>query len=120
MVVADWDRINELYMEGITINNLSKKFKIKKKTIYHKLNKYYPDSKVIHRKNKLIRKKKEKEEAKRLLLKESKKFIGDLEFIKKNRSIYKTDKETGNIYLNTNCLLPVDVPRVWINENNRF
>lgn len=120
MVFVNWDKVDALYREGMTINELAKKFKVKKKTIYHKLSNYYPDSKAIHRKNKLIRKKKEKEEAKKLLLKESKKFIGDLEFIKKNRSIYKTDKETGNIYLNTDCILPVDVPRVWINENNRI
>lgn len=120
MLIVNWDKINELYKAGTTINELSKRFNIKKKTIYYNLKKNYPDSRAINKKNKIIKKKKEKEEAKRLLLKESKHYMGDLEFIKRNRSIYKTDEKTGDIYLNTTCILPADVPRIWRNENNKI
>lgn len=119
MLVINWDKLNDLYKIGVTINELSDRFNIKKKTIYHKLKSNYPESRDIHKKNKRevrkIAKKLEKKECEKILLKESKKYIGDLEFIRRNGSIYETDKETGDIKLKTDYLVTSDVPKGWKN-----
>ncbi|WP_338631862.1 hypothetical protein [Clostridium baratii] len=104
MLVVDWDMVNNLYKEGMTIKELSDKFDIKKKTIYSNLNKLYPDSKRVH---KQIRRELKSREGK-----ESKRHMGDFEVIKRNPSIYSANKGTGDIYLNTHYAIPIDVPRV--------
>lgn len=101
MLVVDWDRINNLYKQGMTINQLSDEFNIKKKTIYNKLSKEYPESRSVH--------KQMKRQLRMLNKKECKKYMGDLEVIKRNRSIFTTNVK--GVYLNTDSSIPIDIPR---------
>lgn len=107
MLVVDWDRINNLYKQGMTINQLSDEFNIKKKTISNKLSKEYPGSRALH--------KQMKRQLKMLEKKECKRYMSDLEVIKRNRSVFSTNNK-GNIYLNTDSSITVDVPRELKND----
>lgn len=101
MLVVDWDRINNLYKQGMTINQLSDEFNIKKKTIHNKLSKEYPESRAAH--------KQMKRQLRMLNKKECKKYMGDLEVIKRNRNIFTTNVK--GVYLNTDSSIPIDIPR---------
>lgn len=107
MLVIDWDKINNLYIQGMTISQLSDEFNIKKKTISNKLRKDYPESRELN--------KQMKRQLKMLEKKECKKYMGDLDVIKRNRSIFSTNKK-GNIYLNTDSSIPIDLPRELKND----
>lgn len=108
MLVVDWDRINNLYKQGMTINQLSDEFNIKKKTIHNKLSKEYPKSRAVH--------KQMKRQLRMLNKKECKKYMGDLEVIKRNRSIFTTNIK--GVYLNTDSSIPIDIPRELKNSSS--
>lgn len=108
MVIVNWREIESLYAKGESISRLSLLFKVSRRTIYNNIR--IKENRHKHIKNRL------KKETEKLLLKESKKVIKDLDFIKRNRSMYITNRQTGNIILKKNIITGIDVPIKWENK----
>lgn len=103
------EEIKNLYTTGYGANEISKRLDIKEVSVRSCINRNFKDLKLAHEKAKQARK-----DIARIAKQETKKYMPDSTFVKKNRSAYKTNKETGDIELRKDLgyLMPYDVPTI--------
>jgi len=103
------EEIKKLYITGYGANEISKKLNIKEVSIRSCINRNFKDLKSTHEKAK-----QERKDIARIAKEEVKKYMPDSTFVKKNRSLYKTNKETGDIELRKDLsfAIPYDVPTI--------
>lgn len=110
--MLDIEKVKEKYLEGYNSSQIARTLKCKPSTVRQ----------CIHRNLKEFRKSNEaekirKKEVDRITRQESKNYISDKDFVKRNRSIYKTNKN-GDIVLNKDVasIVTFDTPKRLINE----
>ncbi|AIY82228.1 DNA-binding response regulator [Clostridium botulinum] len=109
--MLDIEKVKEKYLEGYNSSQIARTLKCKPSTVRQ----------CIHRNLKEFRKSNEaekirKKEVDRITRQESKNYMSDKDFVKRNRSIYKTNKKNGNIVLNKDVTVSFDTPRRLTNE----
>ncbi|MFL0198868.1 DNA-binding response regulator [Clostridium sp. WILCCON 0269] len=109
----DKEQVKKLYLDGLTISEIARKLNSNKDTVKKCIQRNFSNLKCDHR-IALARKR----EVLRTVNYEANKYIGDSAFIKKNRSIYKTNPD-GDIVINKDVAPVVtwDTPRRLVNEN---
>ena len=101
--------VRKLYIEGYNAKEISEKLDITHDSARKCINRNFKDLKSTHEKSKQVRK-----DIARIAKEETKKYMPDSTFVKKNRSIYETNPKTGDIELRKNLsfAIPYDVPTV--------
>lgn len=101
--------IKRLYIEGYNAREISERLNKSHGTIRNYIYKDFKDLKSIHEKAKQARK-----DIARIAKQETKKYMPDSTFVKKNRSVYETNKKTGDIELRKDLgfAIPYDVPTI--------
>ncbi|WP_125006713.1 DNA-binding response regulator, partial [Clostridium tagluense] len=101
------------YLDGLTATEIARKLKFNKDTVKKCIQRNFNDLKHKHE-IAVIRRR----ECVRTVNYEANRYIGDSAFIKKNRSIYKTN-HNGDIVINKEVAPVVtwDTPRRLVNEN---
>ncbi|MFL0196988.1 DNA-binding response regulator [Clostridium sp. WILCCON 0269] len=92
--VIDKKQVENLYIEGFTDSEIARKLDCKKDTVKKCIQRNFGWLKASHRIAKTCRR-----EAVRSVNYEANKYIGASAFIKKNRSVYKTNPD-GDIVIN--------------------
>lgn len=110
--MLDKEKVKELYQQGKNAEQIAKILGCKSATIRQCIHRNLKDSKIMHMINKIRDK-----EILRVTANEAKNYMSDAEFIKRNRSIYKTT-ENGDIILDKQVsgAVSFDVPRRVSNE----
>lgn len=109
----DKEQVKKLYVEGFTDSQIAKKLNSKKETVKKCIQRNFGYLKYIH-KLALTRKK----EVIKAVNYQANRYMGDSTFVKKNRSIYKTNLN-GDIVLNKKVapIVTWDTPKRLVNEN---
>ncbi|MBC2456142.1 DNA-binding response regulator [Clostridium beijerinckii] len=112
--MLDKVRVKELYLKGYGACQISNILKCKPETVRKCIERNLKDFRNSHSANKIRNK-----EIDRITRYESKKYMSDATFIKKNRSIYKTTAD-GDLVVDTNIapIITYDTPRRLANENS--
>lgn len=102
-------KVEELYIRGYGAKDIAKELDYSPSTVRTCIERNFKDLKFTHEKAKQARK-----DIARIAKEETKKYMPDSTFVKKNRSIYETNKKTGDIELRKNLsfAIPCDVPTV--------
>lgn len=111
--ILDKEQVRKFYLEGLTSSEIAKKLKANKETIKKCIQRNFSNLKHKHEIVKVQRR-----EVIKATNYEANKYIGDSAFIKKNRSIYKTNTN-GDIVIDKE-VAPVttwDTPKRLVNEN---
>lgn len=110
--MLDKARVKELYQQGYNAVQIAQILECKPDTIRQCIHRNFKDLKIDHTLNKIRDK-----EILRVTRNEAKNYMSDAEFIRRNKSIYKTDSN-GDIVLNKKVsgTIPFDVPRRFSNE----
>lgn len=111
--MLDKEKIKELYLKGHTSNQIAKILNCNSGKIRVYIHRNLKSNKTLHESEKIYRK-----EVDRITRHESKQFMSDKDFIKRNRSIYIT-KENGDIVIDKKVagVVTFDTPRRLSNEN---
>lgn len=109
----DKEQVRKLYLDGLTAPEIARKLNSNKDTVKKCIQRNFIDLKGKHERALIQRR-----EVLRAVNYESNKYMGDSTFIKKNRSIYKTNPN-GDIVINKEVAPVVtwDTPRRLVNEN---
>lgn len=109
----DKEQVKKLYLEGLKSPEISKKLNSNKETVKKCIQRNFSHLKHIHEVAVARRR-----EVLKSVNYEANKYMGDSTFIKKNRSIYKTNPD-GDIVINKEVAPVVtwDTPRRLANEN---
>lgn len=101
--------VRKLYIAGYNAKEISEKLNKPHGAIRVCIHRNFKDLKLTHEKAKQARK-----DIARIAKQETKKYMPDSTFVKKNRSAYKTNKETGDIELRKDLgfAIPYDVPTI--------
>lgn len=105
----DKEKIRKLYINGWRANEIAKELNYSPSTVRTCIERNFKPLKITHEKAKQARK-----DIAKIAKEEVKKYMPDSTFVKKNRSIYETNKETGDIELRKDLdyAIPYDVPEV--------
>lgn len=100
-------KVEELYIRGYGAKDIAKELDYSPSTVRTCIERNFKDLKSTHEKAKQARK-----DIARIAKEETKKYMSDSTFVKKNRSVYETNKKTGDIELRKNLgfAIPYDVP----------
>ncbi|WP_333860822.1 helix-turn-helix transcriptional regulator [Clostridium sp.] len=112
LMALNKEKVKSLYLEGLTDAEIARKLNVKKDTVKKCIQRNFNHLRCEHRTALAYRR-----EALKAINYEANKYIGDSAFIKKNRSIYKTNPN-GDIVINKD-VAPVttwDTPRRLANE----
>ncbi|MFL0168278.1 DNA-binding response regulator [Candidatus Clostridium helianthi] len=112
--MLDKARVKELYLKGYGACQISNILNCKPETVRKCIERNLKDFRNSHLANKIRDK-----EIDRITKYESKKYMSDATFIKKNRSIYKTTAD-GDLVVDRNVapIITYDTPRRFANENS--
>lgn len=101
--------VKDLYIKGFGITEIAKKLNCSVDSVRMCINRNFKDLKLTHEKAKQARK-----DIARIAKEETKKYMPDSTFVKKNRSAYTTNKKTGDIELRKDLgyLMTYDVPTI--------
>ncbi len=108
--MLDVKKVKDLYLEGYNSCQIAKKLKCNHSTVRQCIHRNLKEFKKSH-----AAEKKRRKEVDRITRKESKQYMSDKDFVKRNRSIYKTNKN-GDIVLNKDVVVTFDTPKRLINE----
>ncbi len=108
--MLDKIRVKEYYLKGYSYNKIASILKEKPETVKKCIQRNLKEFRKSHTAEKI-----RKKEVDRITRQESKKYMSDKDFIKRNRSIYKT-KKNGDIVLNKDVVVTFDTPKRLINE----
>lgn len=110
--MLDKEKVKEMYLKGYSTTDIAKSLNASKHAV----------QKCIQRNMRLLKKKHDiakafNEEVKKVTRREARQHMSDKEFIRRNKSIYKTN-ENGDIVLNKaiSGAVSFDTPRRFINE----
>lgn len=112
--MIDKEKVRNYYLQGLNSNQIAKILKCTPPAVRKCIERNCREFKKSHLAAKMANK-----EVDKVTRREAKKFMSDATFIKKNRSVYKTDEE-GNIKINENVapVVTFDTPRRFKNENS--
>lgn len=112
--MLDKERVKELYLQGHNAAGIAIILECNQDTVRQCIHRNFKEFKNSHLANKIRNK-----EIDRITRHEAKQYMSDATFIKKNRSIYKTNKD-GDIILNKEVapIVSFDAPRRLKNENS--
>ena len=112
--MLDKEKVKELYLQGYNSVNIANILNCKSDAVRQCIHRNLKDLKNFHLANKIRDK-----EIDRITKREAKQYMNNVTFIKKNRSIYKTNSD-GDIVIdsNVNPVLSFDVPKRFKNENS--
>lgn len=107
------DEVKKLYIDGLNSKEIAEKLGTTHESVRKCINRNFKELKIAHEKAK-----QERKDIARIAKQEVKKYMPDSTYIKKNRSIYETNKETGDIELRKDLsfAIPYDVPTVFKTE----
>ncbi|MBN1050285.1 DNA-binding response regulator [Clostridium botulinum] len=108
--MLDKIKVKENYLKGYSYNKIANILKEKPETVKKCIQRNLKEFRKSHAAEKIRRK-----EVDRITRQESKKYMSDKDFIKRNRSIYKT-KKNGDIILNKDVVVTFDTPKRLTNE----
>lgn len=110
--MLDKERVKELYQQGYNAEQIAILLECKSSAIRQCIHRNFKNFKTMHTLNKTIDK-----EILRITKNEVKSYMSDAEFIKRNRSIYKT-AENGDIIIDKKVsgIISFDVPVKFKNE----
>ncbi len=108
--MLDKIRVKEYYLKGYSYNKIASILKEKPETVKKCIQRNLKEFRKSHTAEKI-----RKKEVDRITRQESKRYMSDKDFIKRNRSIYKT-KKNGDIVLNKDVVVTFDTPKRLINE----
>lgn len=113
--MLDKQKVKELYLEGKNYYSIANILKANPETVRKCIYRNLREFRISHEAEKIRQK-----EINRITRYESKSYMSDITFIKKNRSAYKTDSE-GNIILDKSVVPVVtfDTPMRLANENSQ-
>ena len=111
--MLDKEIVKEMYLNGYNANQIANSLNCKSDTVRQCIHRNLKEFRNSHLHEKIRRK-----EVDRITRRECKQWMSDKDFVKRNRSIYKT-KENGDIVVKPEFknILPFDVPRSLINED---
>ncbi|HBJ1646319.1 UNVERIFIED_ORG: helix-turn-helix domain containing protein [Clostridium botulinum] len=111
--MLDKIKVKEYYLKGYSYNKIASILKQKPETVKKCIQRNLKKFKISHEANKIRNK-----EVKKVLNFENKKFMSDRDFVRRNRSIYKT-KSNGDIVIDKKIqvAIPWDVPKRLNNED---
>lgn len=103
------DEVKKLYIDGLNSKEIAEKLGTTHESVRKCINRNFKELKIAHEKAK-----QERKDIARIAKQEVKKYMPDSTYIKKNRSIYETNKETGDIELRKDLSfeIPYDVPTI--------
>lgn len=106
------EKVKELYLQGYNPCQIAIVLKCNSSTIRQCIHRNLKEFKKSHLAEKIREK-----EIDKITRQESKQYMSDKDFIKRNRSIYKTNKN-GDIILNKEVaqIVSFDTPKILINE----
>jgi uncharacterized protein YjcR len=106
------EKVKELYLQGYNPCQIAIVLKCNSSTIRQCIHRNLKEFKKSHLAEKI-----RKKEIDKITRQESKQYMSDKDFIKRNRSIYKTNKN-GDIILNKEVaqIVSFDTPKILINE----
>lgn len=112
--MIDKEKVKEYHLKGLNSIQIARILKCNPPAVRKCIERNYREFKKSHLAAKMASK-----EIDKVTRREAKQFMSDATFIKKNRSIYKTDEE-GNIEINKNIapVVTFDTPRKLKNENS--
>lgn len=112
--MIDKEKVKEYYLKGLNSNQIARILKCTSPAVRKCIERNYRKFKKSHLAAKMANK-----EVDKVTRKEAKQFMSDITFIKKNRSVYKTDYE-GNIILDESIapIITFDTPRSMKNDNS--
>jgi hypothetical protein len=110
--MLDKEKVKELYLKGYNPCIIARLLRCNQSTIRQCIHRNLKEFKESHLAEKI-----RKKEIDRITRHESKQYMSDKDFIKRNRSIYKTN-ENGDIVINTNIapIVSFDTPKRLTNE----
>lgn len=110
--MLDKEKVKELYLKGYNAVQIAVTLKCKDSAVRKCISRNFKEFKTSNIAEKIRQK-----EVKRITLHESKQYMSDADFIKRNRSIYKTNKD-GDIVLDKSVapVVSFDTPRRFKNE----
>ncbi|MDB2090458.1 DNA-binding response regulator [Clostridium paraputrificum] len=110
--MLDKEKVKEMYLKGYSASDIAKKLNASR----------YAVQKCIQRNMRLLKKshdiaKEFNKEVAKVTRREAKQYMSDKDFIRRNKSIYKTN-ENGDIVLNKEVsgIVSFDTPRRFVNE----
>lgn len=111
--MLDKEKVKELFRAGYKAGEIAKMLGEKQENIRQCIHRNFKHHKIEHRTNR-----ERDKEILRVTMREAKTYMSDADFIKRNRSIYRT-KENGDVVVKQEAksILPFDAPRRLINEN---
>jgi ATP-dependent transcriptional regulator len=111
--IIDKEQVRELYLEGLTDSEIAKKLNVNKETVKKCIQRNFSNLKHEHHIAAVQRR-----EVIKATNYDAKKYMGDSTFIKKNRSIYKTNFN-GDIVIDKEVAPTTtwDTPKRLVNEN---
>lgn len=111
--MIDKEKVKELYRKGYKANEIAEILEEKQENVRQCIHRNFKHHKITHQINRI-----RDEEILRVTMAESKNYMSDKDFVKRNRSIYVT-KDNGDIILNKKVagVVTFDTPRRLINEN---
>lgn len=112
--MLDKEKVKELYLQGYNAVYIAIDLSCKADTVRQCIHRNFKEFRDSHLANKIRNK-----EIERITRCEAKQYMSDVTFIKKNRSIYKTN-EDGDLIIDTNVapVVSFDTPRRFKNENS--
>ena len=112
--MIDKEKVKELYLKGYSSVLIAEELKCKPETVRNCIERNFKQFKSSHLATKIINK-----EIDRVTRHEVKQYMSDMTFIKKNRSIYKTN-DNGDLFIDKNIapVVSFDTPRRLKNENS--
>ncbi|WP_321993855.1 helix-turn-helix transcriptional regulator [Clostridium butyricum] len=112
--MLDKEQVKNLYLDGLNAVQIAQRLSVQVETVRKCIQRNHKKFKVSHKASKIRNK-----EVKKITEYEAKQFMSDAVFIKKNRSIYKTNKD-GDIVLDKSIapVVSFDTPRILKNENS--
>lgn len=113
--MLDKEKVGQLYVEGFNAVQIANQLSVKVEAVRKCIQRNYKEFKKSHNASKIRNK-----EIKKITEYEAKQFMSDSVFIKKNRSVYKTN-EHGDIVLDKTVapVVTFDTPRGLKNENSK-
>ncbi len=112
--MLDKEKVKELYLAGYGSSQISNILNCKPETVRKCIERNFKQFKSSHLSTKIRNK-----EIDRVTRHESKQYMSDATFIKKNRTIYKTNNN-GDLIIDKNVApcITFDTPRAFRNENS--
>lgn len=112
--MLDKEMVKELYLQGYNAVNIALKMRCNSDTVRQCIHRNFKEFKNSHLANKIRNK-----EIDRITKHEAKQYMSDSTFIKKNRTIYKTNSD-GDIIIDINVapVVSFDTPKRFKNENS--